>query len=77
LIQVVLPTVMAEFLPVDEVSRSVSPAAIGEGVLTGVIVTLLFGLLSLLPIRRISPLQVLRASYQEQGPRRDPLRWLV
>ena len=41
------------------------------------IVTLLFGLLSLLPIRRISPLQVLRASYQEQGPRRDPLRWLV
>jgi putative ABC transport system permease protein len=40
-------------------------------------IAILFALLPLLAIRRISPLRTLRASYEEDTSARDPVKWLV
>ncbi|GAB3309928.1 ABC transporter permease [Hymenobacter tenuis] len=74
--QVLLPRVFAGFLPVD-VQVAVSWSAVAQGILTGVLVAVLFALLPLLKIRRISPLRTLRASYEEDTTRPDPLRLAV
>ena len=76
-LQVVLPSVFGEFLPVQNVSTELSWSAIGQGILIGLGIALLFALLPLLNIRRTSPLRTLRASYEEDTNSRDPLRWLV
>lgn len=76
-LQISLPKVMGDFLPLEGVSTNVSWTAIVGGVLTGFGITVLFALLPLLNIRRISPLRTLRASYEADTSRRDPLRWLV
>jgi len=75
-VQLVLPRVLGNFLPV-QVSVAVSPAAVGLGLLTGVAMAVLFALLPLLSIRRVSPLRVLRASFDEDTTTPDPLRGLV
>ncbi len=75
--QVVLPKILGDFLPVQTVSSDISWLAIGEGVLTGLGITILFALLPLLAIRRISPLNALRASFEGETRKHDPLRWLV
>ncbi|MEZ4960243.1 MAG: FtsX-like permease family protein [Saprospiraceae bacterium] len=77
LLQVALPAVLGDFLPVQNVSAEISWSAMGMGVLTGLGITILFALLPLLAIRRVSPLRTLRASYEEDTSGRDPLRWLV
>lgn len=77
LLQVSLPAVMGDFLPIEGVSTEVSWTAIGGGVLTGLGITVLFALLPLLNIRRISPLRTLRASYEADTAGSDPLRWVV
>ncbi len=69
-LQVLLPTVLKSFLPL-EVSYSVSWAAVGQGVLTGMIISLLFALLPLIRVRKISPLRVLRAAFEEKGRKMD------
>jgi putative ABC transport system permease protein len=61
---------LADFLPV-EVNYSISWTAIGQGILLGVTVSVLFALLPLLRVRRISPLHTLRASYEEKKPKLD------
>jgi len=76
-LQVVLPKILGDFLPVQTVSNDISWMAIGGGVLTGLGITILFALLPLLAIRRISPLSALRASFEGQTRKRDPVRWLV
>lgn len=76
-IQVFLPLVVADFLPVQDVSNEISFGAILGGIVTGLGITIMFALLPLLAIRRISPLRTLRASYEEDTQGRDPLRWLV
>lgn len=76
MIQVLIPQVLKDFLPL-EVSYSVSWLAVGQGIITGVAIAILFALVPLLGIRRISPLRTLRASYEESGSYRDPLSWLV
>ena len=76
-IQVLLPAVLKDFLPLENISANVSLAAIGQGVFTGLSVAILFALLPLLSIRKISPLRSLRASYEGDVAGRDPLRWLV
>ncbi len=70
----VLPRLLADFLPV-EVAFRLQPQALVVGIGLGVGVTLLFALLPLLAVRRASPLRALRAVAHEGG--RDPLRWLI
>ncbi|MCH8962596.1 MAG: FtsX-like permease family protein, partial [Bacteroidetes bacterium] len=75
-VQLLLPRVMADFLPIEvDFGLSWTALAIGFGV--GLGVTLLFALLPLLTVRKISPLRALRSAYEEQHPRRDPFRWVI
>jgi len=67
---------MADFLPIDvDFGLSWTALTIGFGV--GLGVTLLFALLPLLTVRKISPLRALRSAYEEEHPRRDPFRWMI
>jgi putative ABC transport system permease protein len=75
-IQHALPMVMKDFLPLT-ISTDISWMAIGQGILLGIIISILFALLPLISIRNISPLNTLRISYEETGFSRDPFRWLV
>lgn len=76
LIQHLLPLVFKDFLPIT-VSTAISWAAVGQGILLGVIISVLFALLPLIAIRNISPLNTLRLSYENINLLADPLRWLV
>ncbi len=76
-LQVALPAVLGDFLPLQKVSTEVSWVSIAAGVFTGLAITILFALLPLLSIRRVSPLRTLRASYEEDTSKKDPLRWVV
>jgi len=74
-IQFVLPELFADFIPV-EVDIALSWSAIFQGVITGLLIAVLFALLPLLSVRKVSPLRTLRTSADEnQTP--DPLRFLV
>lgn len=77
LIQVLLPMVLSDFLPVENVSTNVSFWAVAQGIITGLGISILFALLPLLTIRKISPLRTLRASFDNDAAQRDPVRWLV
>ncbi|MEZ4888695.1 MAG: FtsX-like permease family protein [Chitinophagales bacterium] len=78
MIQVLLPKVVGDFLPV-EVSLSISWAAIGQGILIGVSISILFALLPLLAIRKVSPLRTLRdlGDSGNDVEAQDNWRWLV
>src|SRR5712692_8495832 len=75
-VQTLLPLLLRDFLPV-RILLSISWSALLQGFIIGVWITLLFALLPLLSVRRISPLLALRSSYENThlAPR-DPLRWL-
>ena len=75
-IQQLLPAVMKDILPMT-ISTAISWLAIGQGILLGIIISILFALLPLISIRNISPLNTLRINYEEVNLMRDPLRWLV
>jgi putative ABC transport system permease protein len=75
-LQFVLPTVFADFLPV-EVSVGISWQSIGFGLITGLLVSVLFALLPLLKIRKVSPMATLRPEENEISFAKDGLRWLV
>jgi len=75
-VQHVLPLIFKDFLPLT-ISTNISWAAVGQGVLLGVIISVLFALLPLISIRNISPLNTLRISYENINLLRDPSRWLV
>lgn len=76
MIQVVLPAVLDDFLPLQNVSADISISAIWIGIFTGLGIAVLFAMLPLLAIRKTSPLRTLRASFEE-NTNRDILRWLV
>jgi putative ABC transport system permease protein len=76
IIQTILPKVFADFLPV-EVTLAVSWTSILSGIVTGLIISILFALNPLLSIRKASPLLTLRNTAQDNSGFRDPLRWLV
>ena len=76
-LQKILPFLFEDFLPVKQVSTDISWSAIGQGILTGLTIAILFALLPLLRIRKVSPLRSLRASYDKDINERDPWRWLV
>jgi putative ABC transport system permease protein len=74
-IQQQLPAVFKDFLPV-QVNTAISWKAITQGIISGVVISLLFALLPLVSVRNISPLYTLRLSV-ENIKFRDPLKWLV
>jgi len=75
-IQQFLPIVLKDFLPV-EINVSISWIAIGQGLLLGLIISILFALLPLVSVRNISPLNTLRLSLEETSLFKDPIKWLV
>jgi putative ABC transport system permease protein len=76
MLQFVLPIVFADFLPV-EVTMAISWKSVGFGILTGLLVAVLFALLPLLKIRKVSPMATLRPEEGETKISKDPLRWGV
>lgn len=75
-VQLAVPALLADALPVD-VSFSISWGAILMGAGIGVGVTLLFALLPLLGVRRISPLRAIRSQIAEESGRADAATWAV
>src|SRR4051812_37194417 len=78
-IQLVLPRVLADFLPVD-VRITLESSAVVTGLLVGVWVALVFALRPLVALRNVSPLQTLRRESDAaalRGARFDPIRVLV
>ncbi|MBL9139852.1 MAG: FtsX-like permease family protein [Verrucomicrobiales bacterium] len=71
-IQRLLPRVIADFVPF-EVEIATSWSALAEAAALGFSVCVLFALLPLAGIRRVSPLQVLRVAHEPRRVR-DPLR---
>src|SRR5690554_1572812 len=76
LLQFVLPMVFGDFLPV-EVSVQISWNAVLFGIVTGLFISVLFALLPLLKIRKVSPMSTLRPETDETSIHKDPLRWAV
>ncbi|WP_217631527.1 ABC transporter permease [Pedobacter hartonius] len=75
-IQFLLPLVLKDFLPV-EFTVQVSWLAILQGVVTGLVISVLFALPSLLALRLVSPLNAIRLSFEPAQAEREPLKWLV
>jgi putative ABC transport system permease protein len=78
-LQLLLPRVLADFLPVD-VHVSLEPTALATGVLVGVWVALVFALRPLIALRNVSPLQTLRRESDAdalRGGRFDPVQIVV
>jgi putative ABC transport system permease protein len=72
-----LPVVLADFLPVS-IPFAVSIPALAKASVLGLGMALLFALLPLLPVRRVSPLLVLRSDYEADKDKRiDPLQILL
>ncbi|HEV7333904.1 MAG TPA: FtsX-like permease family protein [Flavisolibacter sp.] len=76
LVQQALPVVLKDLLPVA-VSATISWPSILQGIVMGVVIAVLFALLPLVSIRKISPLNTLRISFQQSSTLKDPLKWLV
>ena len=78
-IQLLLPKVLADFLPLD-VRVTLESTALLTGMLVGVWVALIFALRPLVALRNVSPLQTLRRESDAaalRGARFDPVRVLV
>ena len=76
-VQLLLPSLLKGVLPFD-VDFFVAWPAVGRGMAAGFVICLLFTLLPLLAIRRVSPLVALRAAFADDaglGP--DPWRVLI
>ena len=77
IVQIVLPSVVADFLPVD-VEVETSWAAVGIGAAIGLVASVIFALLPMLTLRRVPALAALRSSIEGQESWwRDPLRIAV
>ena len=67
---------LADFIPFAFQFHTAWPS-VAMAVAVGFVICLLFAILPLLAVRRVSPLAALRASFETTAPQRDPLRWLV
>ncbi|MFT4900842.1 MAG: putative ABC transport system permease protein [Lentimonas sp.] len=74
--QAVLPGLLAPLLPF-ELEFFIDVPSIVTGVAYGFLTALLFGLFPLLPLRRISPLQAIRADFDTAARRREPVAVLL
>ena len=68
--QAVVPRVVADFLPFD-IAFELSPSGLALGLGMGLGATLIFALLPLVGVRRISPLRALRSAVEPQAPDRS------
>jgi putative ABC transport system permease protein len=75
-VQVTLPQVLRDFLPLDVAVRLV-PRAMLEGLALGTVAAVVFALLPLLPVRTVPPLRTIRRDLEPGAGRRDPLRLAV
>ena len=78
-LQLGLPFVLKDFLPVD-VHVSLEPATLGTGMLVGAWVAFVFALKPLIALRNVSPLQTLRRESDAaalRGAKFDPMRVAV
>lgn len=75
-IQFLLPAILKDFIPV-EITMRLSWSAISQGIGLGLIISILFALPSLLSVRRISPLNALRSSFEKGEQSFDPFKWAV
>ncbi len=73
-VQQFLPLVLKDFLPVT-IATTISWPAVMQGIILGTGISVLFALLPLLSIRKVSPLQALRASFEPATTKRDSLKW--
>ena len=76
IIQQLLPVVFKDLLPLDT-NVHLSWPAIGQGIATGMLVSILFALTPLLSIRKISPLYTLRLSVEPAALPRNPFKAIV
>ncbi len=77
LIQKLLPIVVRDLLPIENVSTDISLVALLQGIGLGLTVAVLFALLPLSGILKTSPLRTLRASFGELETDNRLLRWGV
>jgi putative ABC transport system permease protein len=75
-IQFLLPVVLKDFLPVV-FTVQISWIAILQGIFTGLLISILFALPSLLAVRSVSPLNAIRLSFEPAAAAKEPLKWLV
>lgn len=76
-LQIILPDVFGDFLPV-RIEHSIVWAEVLQGIAIGFGLALLFALIPLVGVRKISPLLALRASYESAGAsQKARSRWLV
>lgn len=73
IIQQAFPAVLKDFLPI-EINTFISWTSIAKGIALGISISVLFALLPLISIRKISPLFTLRISYEENSHRVDPVQ---
>lgn len=77
LVQVVLPDVLSDFLPLDVVVVT-QWGAVAAGTAIGLFASLVFATIPLLSIRRVPALAALRTAYERTIPwYKDGLRWFV
>src|SRR5688572_30343949 len=69
-VQMALPPLLRDLLPFS-LELSISWAALARGLGAGALVSVLFALLPLLEVRRVSPLLTLRSAFADNGRRRD------
>lgn len=74
--QFILPLVLGDFIPV-ELTLQISWFSVLQGILLGLVISVLFALPSLLSVRNISPLNAIRQSVEHTGTNRDLLKWMV
>jgi len=72
-VQMLLPAVLKDFLPF-QVDFFVSWPAVGKGMLAGLVICVLFTLLPLLAVRRVSPLLAIRSTQGDEKTQEDPVR---
>ncbi|MGH7518586.1 MAG: ABC transporter permease [Gemmatimonadales bacterium] len=73
-VQQTLPGLLEGMLPVD-VNASLAPRAIALGIGMGLWTAMIFAVLPLLGVRRVTPLAALRRAYEPAAEPRDPWRW--
>ena len=72
-VQSLLPPLLRDVLPIDVTFFIAWPQVLG-GMVAGLVICLLFTVLPLLAVRRVSPLVALRSAYAEGPPPPDPWR---